>query len=129
MGGGGCKAEALRRLYILANQTSDPFVRDPHTLPSRRSPRRFAHHVLIAALSGTAICNGLLALVIKMEEGEALDAEMAGCLGGAMSLASGLPFFVLSVLVAMVWFLISKFKHLEPVAEGRAEGAEEVESA
>lgn len=87
-----------------------------------------------SALAGTAMCNGLLAVVIKMEEGEALDVERAVCLGGKMSLASGAPFFVCSVLIALAWFLISKFKHLEPGAgekdgvgeEGGGEGVMEL---
>ncbi|GMH50578.1 hypothetical protein TL16_g00810 [Triparma laevis f. inornata] len=71
-----------------------------------------------SALAGTAMCNGLLAVVIKMEEGEALDVDRAVCLGGKMSLASGAPFFVCSVLIALAWFLISRFKYLEPGAGG-----------
>ena len=69
------------------------------------------------------MCNGLLAVVIKMEEGEALDTEKAVCLGGARSLTSGLPFYACSVLIAMAWSVIKKFKHLEPGAGGeRADG-------
>ncbi|GMH64456.1 hypothetical protein TrST_g86 [Triparma strigata] len=76
-----------------------------------------------SALAGTAMCNGLLAVTIKMEEGEALDADMAACLGGAASVASGAPFYVCAVLIAIAWYLITKFKHLEPGREGSVAAA------
>jgi hypothetical protein len=66
-------------------------------------------------------------VVIKLEQGEAVDADKANCLGGARSAASGAPFFVLAVMIAGVWVICTKYKYLEPDEGGEGGGEEEGE--